>query len=80
MRGKFRSILLLAPRLTPRAIVDRIAETTRMAMAGPELQETYRSQGLEPDTDSSPDKFQRLIEDELIRLAPVINSIIPKRD
>jgi tripartite-type tricarboxylate transporter receptor subunit TctC len=71
---------LLAPRATPGTIVDRIAEATRMAMSDPVLQETYRSQGLEPDIDSSPDKFQRLIEEELIRLAPVINSIIPRRD
>ena len=62
------------------APVDRIAEATRIAMSDPMLQEIYRSQGLEPDTDSSPDKFQRLIDEELIRLAPVINSIIPKRD
>jgi tripartite-type tricarboxylate transporter receptor subunit TctC len=71
---------LFAPRATPPTIVDRIAEATRIAMSDPVLQEAYRSQGLEPDTDSSPDKFQRLIEEELIRLAPVINAIIPKRD
>jgi tripartite-type tricarboxylate transporter receptor subunit TctC len=71
---------LFAPRATPGAIIDRIAEATRMAMSDPALQEAYRSQGLEPDTDSSPDKFQRLIEEELIRLAPVIGAIMPKRD
>ena len=71
---------LFAPKATPGAIVDRIAQATRMAMSDPVLQEAYRSQGLEPDIDSSPDKFQRLIEEELIRLAPVIKSIIPRRD
>ena len=71
---------LFAPRATPGTIVDRIAQATRTAMSDPVLQETYRSQGLEPDTDSSPDKFQRLIEEELIRLAPVINAVIPRRD
>jgi hypothetical protein len=35
---------------------------------------------MEPDTDSSPEKFQRLVEDELARLAPVIKSIGLKRD
>jgi tripartite-type tricarboxylate transporter receptor subunit TctC len=71
---------LFAPNATPPAIVDRIAEVTRIAMSDPVLQDAYRAQGLEPDTDSSPDKFQRLIEDDLIRLAPVINAVIPKRD
>jgi tripartite-type tricarboxylate transporter receptor subunit TctC len=71
---------LFGPKATPDAIVDRIAGATRMAMADPALQETYRSQGLEPDTDSSPDKFQRLVEEELVRLAPVIKSIGLKRD
>jgi tripartite-type tricarboxylate transporter receptor subunit TctC len=71
---------LFAPSATPGAIVDRIAQATRVAMSDPALQENYRAQGLEPDTDSSPDKFQRLIEEELIRLAPVIHAVIPKRD
>ena len=71
---------LFAPRATPDAIVDRIAVATRRVMADPVLQETYRSQGLEPDIDSGPDKFQRLVEDELVRLAPVIKSIGLKRD
>jgi tripartite-type tricarboxylate transporter receptor subunit TctC len=60
--------------------VKRIAVATRTVMSDPELQETYRSQGMEPDIDSSPDKFQQLVEDELARLAPVIESIGLKRD
>jgi tripartite-type tricarboxylate transporter receptor subunit TctC len=71
---------LFAPTATPPSIVERIAEATRTAMSDPVLQDAYRAQGLEPDTDSSPDKFQRLIDDDLIRLAPVINAIMPKRD
>jgi tripartite-type tricarboxylate transporter receptor subunit TctC len=71
---------LFAPRATPGTVVDRIAEATRSAMSDPALQEAYRSQGLEPDTESSPDKFQRLVEDELIRLAPVINALGLKRE
>ena len=46
--------------------MERIAAATRMAMADPRLQESYRSQGLEPDVDLGPDKFQRLVEDELL--------------
>src|ERR1700709_2269939 len=71
---------LFAPKATPDAIVDRIAKATRLAMADPALQETYRAQGMEPDTNSGPEKFQRLVEDELTRLTPIIKSIGLKRD
>jgi tripartite-type tricarboxylate transporter receptor subunit TctC len=71
---------LFAPKATPDAIVDRIARATRTAMADPALQATYRSQGMEPDANSGPDKFQRLVEDELARLTPVIKSIGLKHD
>jgi tripartite-type tricarboxylate transporter receptor subunit TctC len=71
---------LFAPKATPDRIVERIASATGIAMADPALQETYRSQGMEPDIDSSPDRFQRLVEDELERLAPLIRSIGLKRD
>jgi tripartite-type tricarboxylate transporter receptor subunit TctC len=71
---------LFAPRATADAIVDRIAQATRTAMADPALHETYRAQGIEPDLDSSPEKFQRLVEEEMTRLTPIIRSIGLKRD
>jgi tripartite-type tricarboxylate transporter receptor subunit TctC len=66
---------LFAPSLTPGAIVERIAQSTRAAMADQVLQAAYRSQGLEPDSDSSPDKFERVVEATFASLAPVIKSI-----
>ena len=71
---------LFAPGATPDAIVDRIAGATAIAMADPGLQESFRAQGMEPDTGSSPRQFQRLVEDEFARLSPVIKSIGLKRD
>jgi tripartite-type tricarboxylate transporter receptor subunit TctC len=71
---------LFAPRATDDAIVGRIAQATWTAMADPVLQQTYRSQGMEPDTNSSPDKFGQLVADELARFAPVIQAIGLKRD
>jgi tripartite-type tricarboxylate transporter receptor subunit TctC len=70
---------LFAPKATE-VIIDRIAAATRMAMVDSALQENYRTQGLEPDVNSSPEKFQRLVEDELTRLTPVIKSIGLKRE
>ncbi|GAA0008403.1 hypothetical protein BRDID11002_84110 [Bradyrhizobium diazoefficiens] len=66
---------IFAPKLTDDAIIDRIAQTTRLAMADPALQASYRAQGMEPDSDSSPDKFQRIIDATTASLAPVIRSI-----
>ncbi|QPF89339.1 Bug family tripartite tricarboxylate transporter substrate binding protein [Bradyrhizobium commune] len=66
---------LFAPKMTKDTIIDRIAQETRAAMADPALQENYRLQGMEPDSDSSPDKFQRIVDATSASLAPVIKSI-----
>jgi tripartite-type tricarboxylate transporter receptor subunit TctC len=66
---------LFAPKATEDPIIDRLVQVTRSIMADPALQETYRSQGMEPDHDSSEDKFQRIVEATLASLAPVIKSI-----
>lgn len=71
---------LFAPKATPDAVVERIAQATRTAMADPALPDAYRAQGLEPDLESSPDKFQHLVEEETTRLSPIIKSIGLKRD
>ena len=71
---------LFAPKATEDGIVDRIAQVTRRAMADPVLQEIYQSQGMEPDTNSSPDKFGQLVADELARFAPIVKAIGLKRD
>jgi len=66
---------IFAPRHTDDAIVERIAQATRLAMADPVLQAAYRAQGMEPDSESGPDKFQRIVEATTASLAPVIKSI-----
>jgi tripartite-type tricarboxylate transporter receptor subunit TctC len=71
---------LFAPSATPDAIITRIAEATRTGMADAKLQDSYRAQGLEPDTGSGPEQFQRLVEDEFTRLAPLIKSLGLRRD
>jgi tripartite-type tricarboxylate transporter receptor subunit TctC len=66
---------LFAPKMTEDVIIDRIAQATRAVMADPALQANYRAQGMEPDSDSSPDKFQRIVDATSASLAPVIKSI-----
>jgi hypothetical protein len=36
--------------------------------------------GFEPDTDSTPERFRRLIEDDLARWAPIVKAIGLKLD
>jgi tripartite-type tricarboxylate transporter receptor subunit TctC len=66
---------LFAPKITDVAIVDRIAQATRAVMADPAIQAAYRSQGMEPDSASGPEEFQRVVDETAMRLAPVIKSI-----
>jgi tripartite-type tricarboxylate transporter receptor subunit TctC len=71
---------LFAPKGTPKAIVDQIAQATCTAMADRELQQMFVTSGFEPDLDSSPDKARRLVEDEIAKWTPVIKSIGLKLD
>jgi len=66
---------LFAPKATTDAVVSRIAQATRAAMSDSSLLDAYRSQGMEPDDQSTPDAFQSLVEAERSRLEPVIKSI-----
>jgi tripartite-type tricarboxylate transporter receptor subunit TctC len=66
---------LFAPKMTEDAVIARIAQATRATMADTPLQATFRSQGMEPDADSNPDKFQRIIDATSASLAPVIKAI-----
>ncbi|WP_026311935.1 Bug family tripartite tricarboxylate transporter substrate binding protein [Bradyrhizobium huanghuaihaiense] len=66
---------LFAPRQTDDAIIDRIAQATRMAMADKAMQANYRAEGMEPDSDSKPAEFQRLVEATSASLAGMIKSI-----
>jgi tripartite-type tricarboxylate transporter receptor subunit TctC len=63
---------LFVPAGTPAAIVERISEATRAAMADEELRESLIGSGLEPYPDSSPEAARRFVEDEVNRWRPVI--------
>jgi tripartite-type tricarboxylate transporter receptor subunit TctC len=75
-----QSIGLFAPAGTPDAIIERIAQANHAALAEPAYQELLVKSGFEPDIDSSPRKFRRLIEDEIAKWTPVVTSIGLKID
>jgi tripartite-type tricarboxylate transporter receptor subunit TctC len=66
---------MFAPDGTPTAIVERIAQASRKALADPAFQKALIESGSEPVMDSSPAKAQQLLEQERKRLVPVIKAI-----
>ena len=75
-----QSIGLFAPAGTPKAIIEQIAQSTRTALAERTYQQMLIESGFEPDVDSTPEKFRRLIEDDLARWAPLVKAIGLKLD
>ena len=71
---------LLVPTGTPKAIVAQIAQVTRMALADRDFQQMLIESGLEPDLDSTPEKFRRALEGDLAHWTPVVNAIGLKID
>jgi tripartite-type tricarboxylate transporter receptor subunit TctC len=71
---------LFAPKGTPKAIVERVAQATRAAMADKELQRLFITSGFEPDLDSNPEKARDLLDQEIAKWAPVIKAIGLKLD
>src|SRR5947209_17624561 len=65
-----QSIGLFAPAGTPEPIIAQIAQVTRVALAEPGYRRMLIESGFEPDLDSTPEKFRRLLEDEIARWTP----------
>ncbi len=66
---------LFAPAGTPRPIIDQIAAASGKAMADEDAQKSLVDQGMEPVTDSTPEKTRRFIEEDIARWTPVIRAI-----
>jgi tripartite-type tricarboxylate transporter receptor subunit TctC len=70
-----QSIGLFAPTGTSRAIIGQVSQASRIALADRTYQQMLIESGFEPDLDSSPEKFRRLIEEDIARWAPVVKAI-----
>ena len=71
---------LFAPAGTPSEIIDQIAEANHATLAELGYQRMLVETGFEPDIDSSPKKFRRLIEGEIAKWAPIVTSLGIKID
>jgi tripartite-type tricarboxylate transporter receptor subunit TctC len=65
---------LFVPAGTPEPIVDRIAQLTHTVLADAEFQAALIKAGLEPVLDSDPEKARRFVNDEHLRLTPMIKA------
>jgi tripartite-type tricarboxylate transporter receptor subunit TctC len=71
---------LFAPKGTPSAVVERVAQATRDTMADHEVQQLFIASGFEPDVDSNPQQTRDLLDREIAKWAPVIKAIGLKLD
>ena len=65
---------LFLPAKTPRAIVDQVYQASQKTMTDPAMLKALTESGLEPITDSSPDKVRAFIEEEVARWGPVVKA------
>src|SRR6266702_1945399 len=70
-----QSIGLLAPAGTPRAIIEQIFQASRSVLADQSFQRMLIESGFEPDLESNPQAFRRLIEADIARWAPLVTAI-----
>jgi tripartite-type tricarboxylate transporter receptor subunit TctC len=71
---------LYAPKGTPKAILEQIAQATRKAVTDKDLQRMFNMSGFMPDFDSTPEKAQKLLDEEIAYWTPVIREIGLKLD
>jgi tripartite-type tricarboxylate transporter receptor subunit TctC len=71
---------LFAPKGTPGAVVDRVAQASRETMADHEVQQLFIASGFEPDPDSNPQQARDLLDREIAKWGPVIKAIGLKLD
>ncbi|HEY9446585.1 MAG TPA: tripartite tricarboxylate transporter substrate binding protein [Burkholderiales bacterium] len=64
---------LLAPRGTPRVILDRVRGALIKASASPDLKEQFANQGAVIQT-STPEDFRGLVQQEIREIAPVVKA------
>ena len=75
-----QSIGLFAPAGTPTAIIEQISQASRGALAELGYRQMLIESGFEPDMDSTPEKFRRLIDEDIARWAPLVKAIGLKLD
>jgi tripartite-type tricarboxylate transporter receptor subunit TctC len=71
---------LFAPAGTSPAVINQVAKANHDALADPAYQAMLVETGFEPDADSSPAKFGKRIEDEIVKWTPIVTKLGIKID
>ncbi|MFN0304436.1 MAG: Bug family tripartite tricarboxylate transporter substrate binding protein [Burkholderiales bacterium] len=71
---------LFVPARTPQPVIEKIVAAVNTTMADSTMLELWTKAGLEVYADSTPDKAQRFVEDEVTSWSPVIKSLGLKSD
>lgn len=71
---------VLAPAGTPKPIIEQIAQANRTAITERAYQEFLIEGGFEPTPDTSPEKFQRTLEQDVTLWRPVVEALGLKID
>jgi tripartite-type tricarboxylate transporter receptor subunit TctC len=69
------SIGLLAPAGTPAAIIERIAQATRTAIAEKGYQQLLIDAGMEVPVDPNPDQLRRTLAADVALWTPVVKAL-----
>ena len=71
---------LLAPRGTPKAVIQRVAETTRALLNTSDYQKMLIDIGFEATPDSGPEEFRKTLADDVALWTPIVTSLALKID
>ena len=70
----------LAPAGTPKPIIEQIAQAVRKALAEPDYEQKLTDSGLEASLDTTPEKFRRRLEADIVFWTPVVEALALKID
>jgi tripartite-type tricarboxylate transporter receptor subunit TctC len=70
----YSCIMLLAPKGTPRAIVERLNRAANTAMASAELKDRLARLGIDAVESSTPESTAKFIRDEAAKWAPIVKA------
>jgi tripartite-type tricarboxylate transporter receptor subunit TctC len=65
----------VTPAGTPKPIVDQIAQAVRTALADPGYQQKLIDSGVEASPDTTPEKFHRRLDADIVFWKPVVEAL-----
>ena len=70
----------VAPVRAPKAIIEQIAQATRTALGEKAFRQKLVESGFEVSSDTTPEKYRRSLENDIVFWAPVVKALELKID